>query len=300
MNEKKTNANLSLRTSGLLAIAIFGWGISWPFLKIALSEIPPWTFRGLIAPTAALSIIFISLIVGDGIKLPRGQWGKIAIAGVLNITIWHVFSAFGIRLLGGGQASIIAYTMPLWAVTFSVLFIKEKTTILRTAGLVIGMIGLGVLFSGELGILESAPEGAVYMLIAAISWGGGTVVQKRIKWKIPALSQVVWQLLIGGIPITILAIILESPDWGNVSHQAIGSTIFVLICPIIIAWFAWFKAIEQIPVSICSVSTLLVPILGVISSHLILGEPIGWRDIVSLILICSSLALVMAPTRSSN
>lgn len=284
---------------GLLAVAIFGWGVSWPFLKIALFEIPPWTFRGLIAPTAALSIICLSLILGSSIRMPRGQWLEITLAAFLNITIWHVFSAFAIQLLGGGQASIIAYTMPLWAVIFSVIIIKETVTIPKIIGLITGMAGLGVLLSGELGILKSTPEGAFFMLIAAISWGAGTVVQKKVTWSIPPISQVVWQLLIGGTPITILAFVIESPDWEKISGAAIGSTIFVLFCPIIISWFAWFKAIQMAPVSICSLSTLLVPILGVASSHILLDEIVGWRDLVALVLICSSLALVMFPARAN-
>ena len=300
MGHNFRHRGLTLQALSLLAVAIFGWGVSWPFLKIALFEIPPWTFRGLIAPTAVLLMILIGLALRIEISRPKGQWREIILAAFLNITIWHVFSAFGIRLLSGGQASIIAYTMPLWAVTLSIFFIGEKPTASRISGLVIGMGGLAVLLSGELGIIKSAPLGAVFMLIAAISWGAGTVVQKKVKWQISALSLVVWQLIIGGLPITLIAIILETPNWQSFSWQAIGSTIFILFVPIILSWFAWFKVITMVPVSISAVSTLLVPILGVISSNLVLGEVIGWREIVSLLLICSALTLVLIPSSTSS
>ena len=105
------------------------------------------------------------------------------------------------------------------------------------------------------------------------------------------------QLVIGGLPITIISLFLEPPNWQSISSMAIGSTIFILLIPIILCWFAWFKVIEMLPVSICTLSTLLVPIIGVISSNIILGEEIGWRELISLLLICTALALVLAPPR---
>ena len=284
----------------LLSIAIFGWGISWPFLKIALAEIPPLTFRGLIAPTAALLIFGLGSVLRYKIGSPKGQWREIVLASLLNITLWHIFSAHGIRLLGGGQASIIAYTMPLWAVILSILFIGEKMTLGRFLGLILGMCGLGVLLSGELGVLKLAPAGALFMLVAAFSWGAGTVVQKSVNWRISVPSLVGWQLVIGGLPITLMAIILESANWQSISLAAVGSTIFVLLCPIILCWFAWFRVIEMVPVSISTISTLLVPILGVVSSNLVLDEMIGWREVVSLMLICSALGLVLTPSGLKN
>ena len=116
-NEKKSLTKFSLF---LLITIIIGWGTSWRFLKIALSEIPPWTFRGLIAPTAALFILLAGFLSRQKIRVPAGQWKPLIIASLFNVMIWHIFSAWGIRLLASGQASIIAYTMPLWAVLFNI------------------------------------------------------------------------------------------------------------------------------------------------------------------------------------
>ena len=190
--------------------------------------------------------------------------------------------------------------MPLWAVLFSICFLGEKVNIYRFAAIVLGMLGLGVLISGELGILKTTPLGVVFMLIAAISWGAGTVIQKKIEWEISALSLVIWQLIFGGLPITVGALFIESYDWSEISYKAAGSTLFILFIAIILSWFAWFKVIKILPVPVFSLATLLVPILGGLSSLLLLGEPIGWRELLSLVLICSSLALVIVPTRSSS
>jgi len=292
-----TSSQGTLDTRGylLLFVTVFGWGISWPFLKIALTEIPPWTFRGLIAPAAAILVFGIGALFKYDLGRPTGQWKEITLAAILNITLWHVFSAFGIKLLGGGQASIIAYTMPLWAVLFSAWLIGEKLTPFRLAGLVAGMAGLAVLLSGEVGILASSPLGALFMLIAACAWGAGTTLQKKVNWNISAVSLVGWQLLIGGLPITITALFVDADSWQPVSQAAVWSTVFVLIYPIILCWFAWFTIVNQVPVAVSTISILAVPALGVASSVLILQEVVGWREVVSLLLICAAIALVLKP-----
>ena len=214
--------------------------------------------------------------------------------------IWHIFSAWGIRLLASGQASIIAYTMPLWAVLFSILINKEHPTAQRTVGLLAGILGLGTLTIGDLGIYKTAPVGSILMLIAAVSWGLGTAIHKQVKWQIPAATLAGWQLLLGGLPITIIAIFLEHDLWlgviNTISLAAIFSTILILIYPIIFCWIAWFRIVNEVPVSISAVSIMLVPVFGVYSGHVILKEPVGLRDIGGLLLVCSALALVLLPS----
>jgi drug/metabolite transporter (DMT)-like permease len=280
----------------LLIAVILGWGTSWPFLKIGLSEIPPWTYRGLISPTAALFIFSVGLLLKQNMSVPKGQWKPLILAAVFNVMIWHIFSAWGIRLLASGQASIIAYTMPLWAVVFSMFLNNERPTLQRIIGLALGLVGLGALTIGEFGIFTLKPLGTIFMLIAAISWGVGTAIQKRVNWQMSATALAGWQLLIGGLPITIIAIFIEHDQWQPVSQAAIWSTIFILLYPIIFCWFAWFRIVKEVPVSVSTVSIMLVPILGVYSGNLILDEPISWREIGGLLLVCSALALVLLPS----
>jgi drug/metabolite transporter (DMT)-like permease len=294
--EKK---NLTKSGWFLLIAIIIGWGTSWPFLKISLSEIPPWTFRGLIAPTAAIFILLAGFLSRQKIRVPAGQWRPLIIASLFNVMIWHIFSAWGIRLLAAGQASIIAYTMPLWAVLFSILINKERPTTQRTVGLVAGLLGLGTLTIGDLGIYKIAPMGSALMLIAAVSWGLGTAIHKQVKWQMPASTLAGWQLLLGGLPITIIAILFEHDLWPavicTISLAAIISTLLILIYPIIFCWIAWFRIVSEVPVSVSAISIMLVPVIGVYSSHLILQEPVGLREIGGLLLVCSALVLVLLP-----
>ena len=92
----------TLSASGyiLVMLVIIGWGTAWPFLKIALSEIPPWTFRGLIAPTAAVFTFGIAFFLKQSVRIPRHQLGPLLLASGLNITLWHMLSAMGKPQMG--------------------------------------------------------------------------------------------------------------------------------------------------------------------------------------------------------
>ena len=171
--ENKDSDNLNRSGVLMLAMVIVFWGTSWPILKIGLNEIPPFTYRDLIAPTAAVLLFGLGLVMKEKMIRPTGQWGALILASALNVTGWHVFSAFGIKLMGSGHASIIAFTMPLWAVLLSMIFIGERPTFRRIAGLVVGLAGLGVLLIGKFGVLQAgAPGRRLHASVGAMLGGG--------------------------------------------------------------------------------------------------------------------------------
>ena len=122
--------------------------------------------------------------------------------GSFAILGWMVFSAYGVSLMPAGRASIIAFTMPLWATLAAAWVLGERITLVKVLGLILGLSGLGVLIGSDLIILQRAPVGALFMLLAAISWAIGTVLVKHIKWKLPTLSNIAWQLLLSAVPVT--------------------------------------------------------------------------------------------------
>ena len=285
------------RGYALLIATILGWGLAWPMIKIGLNEIPPWTYRGVMLPAAGFVMFAVACGMREPIVLPRGQWPALLASTFLNITCWTLFSTLGLRLLGSGHASIIAYTMPLWAVTFSILFIGERPTPRRIAGLVCGLAGIGVLLSDQMGVISQSPLGALFMLIAAISWGAGTVVHKRTLWRFSPVVLTGWMILMGGLPIFAVAVVIESVDLGEISLAAIAASLFVLFIPTVFCWFAWFRVVTMAPIIVSSVAIMMVPIVAVISGGLILAEPIGWHEIGALALVISGIALVLIPPR---
>ncbi len=242
----------------------------------------------------AFGLFLIAFITTGTIRLARPEVKPLLLCAVFNILGWHLFTGYGVSLMPAGRASIIAFTMPVWAAVLSVFMLGEAMTRYKLAGLVMGVAGLAVLIGPDLMVLKVAPFGALFMFAAAVSWAIGTVLFKKFKWTSPIAVLVGWQLFVGAAVITPGAFLLEpAPDLTQLSSRAIIALVYLFLLPMVFCQWAYFKVVQMFPAAIAAIGTLAVPIVGVYSSALILGEPVGWNEFMAMALICSALASVL-------
>ena len=279
----------------LLVMLTFLWGGNWPMMKLALGEIPPWTFRTICVYGGGLGILLIARLSGGSIAVPASDRLKLALCAVLNITGWQLFTAYGISLMNASHATVIAFTMPLWASLLAVPVLGERLTPLKLLGLVLGLAGLGVLLWEDISVLGQAPVGALFMLGAAICWGTGTVLVKRFDWRISTATLTGWQLIAGGLPIVLGAALIEGDPRHSldVSTAALIALAYIVLIPMIFCHWAWYTVVRLFPAAVAAIGTLAIPVVGVLTSAIILGEPLGVREIGALLLVCSALAVVL-------
>ena len=291
---KLTRQKLSSTPVLLLASLSLFWGLNWPGMKIILSEMTVWWFRAMCLVVGGILLLSLSAMSGNRWRPFRREIKPIMFCGTFAVLGWMVFSAYGVSLMPAGRASIIAFTMPVWASLLAAPILGERITPVKIGGLLLGVAGLATLIGPDLIILQQAPLGALCMLGAAMTWAMGTVLIKRINWEIPVLSNIAWQLLYAAVPVTTVAILLEPlPDLTTLSTPAIIAIIYIFIGPMSYCQWAYFKSVTLLPASIAAIGTLTIPIVGVYSSHLILGEPVGIYEVIALLLVLSALALVL-------
>jgi drug/metabolite transporter (DMT)-like permease len=285
----------------LLALLSLFWGLAWPAMKIVLGEIRPWTFRAICLAAAGAALLALARAGGAALRVPAGDLKPLIITSLINITGWHILSAYGISMLHAGRAVIIAFTMPLWAILLSRLLLKEHITSARLWALGIGSTGLALLLGPDMQAVGAAPLGALMMLGAAACWGAGTVLVKFFKWHMPGTLVMGWQFLIGGIPIVLGAILIDpATAITTVSWRAIAALIFVVALPTIFCHWAFFMVVQIFPANVAALSTLGIPVIGVFSSALILGEPVTATELVALLLIVLSLGLTSLGGRRTD
>jgi drug/metabolite transporter (DMT)-like permease len=103
-----------------------------------------------------------------------------------------------------------------------------------------------------------------------------------------------WQLILGGLPVIIGAFILEPMTvLLHVSWQVALAMAYVIFIGNILCFWAWIKVVNLFPASVASIGTLAIPVIGVLSSALFLGEPVGIREVTALILVVMALSSVM-------
>jgi drug/metabolite transporter (DMT)-like permease len=292
----KKNVAETLPQFGLVLfifLSIF-WGTNWPLMKIGLGEIPVWTFRTLCLFLGGFGVLCIAKASGMKLTIPRSEFWPLILVSLLNITGWHLCSAYGLITMDAGRAVIIGYTMPVWASMLGTFILGERLTFARLIGLLLGIAGLWILIGPDIRALGSAPLGAIFMLGAAVTWAGGTVLLKYFRWTMPITVLTGWQLILGGIPVIIGAFILEPiTALLHVSWQAALATSYVILVGNILCFWAWVKVVNLFPASVASIGTLAIPVIGVLSSAVVLGEPVGFGEIAALILVVTALSIVM-------
>ena len=288
-------AATSLNASSLLPVAVLTliWGCNWPVLKMGVSEIAPLTFRAITLPLAALGLLGVARLSGDSIRVPRPLWGKVAALALFNIACWNGLVLFGVQQLPAGRSAILAYTMPIWSVLFSLVLLSEPLGARRIAGMALGMLGMALLLGDDIRHLRRTPTAALLILGAAIGWALGTVLLR--KWKVPIAQNTLsgWMMLLGWIPIAILAPLFAPAPLAMPSPSGWFALLYNIFLAGTLAHWAWFTLARTLPVAVSSMSSLPVPIVGVFAGMLFLGERPGASEWAALALVVAAMVLVL-------
>ena len=297
---QKQQEHLPSRLWWVLAGLTVVWGFNWTAMKVAIADIAPLTFRTLCLGLGSGVLFAFLRASGQPLAIPRDQWRRLLLIAFFNITCWNILVVFGLSQLPSGRAAILAYTMPAWAIPLSVLLLGERLTARKLLGLALGMAGMALLVWDEFQRIQGAPRGALLVLGAAFTWAIGTILQKKYPVKAPLAAFTAWLMLLGGVPIYIGALLFE--DFSKLADvsltSALGATYNVLLA---FAWahWAWIKLATSVSVTVFSLSMLVIPVVGVFSGMLFLGERPGWPEYAALAFVLGSLATVVVPQKKA-
>ena len=290
-------ARAGLGASGglaLLGVLTLLWGLNWPMMKLAVGAMPVLTFRTICLLGAGLGFVVICRLAGQSFRIPRGELRPLLIVSLFNITLWHICSAAGLQHMAASRATIVAFTMPLWAAVLAVPVLHERPTRTTILGLAVGLAGMATLILPQGRSLLVDPLGPLFMIVAAVSWAIGTVAVKRFRFTMPVTALTGWQLLLGGIPVTLGALLFDRGfDPGRVSSGVWLATGYSVVVATLFCHWAWFKLVQRFRAVAVAVGSLAIPVVGVSASAIGLGEPLGWDIFIALLLVLIALFLVL-------
>jgi drug/metabolite transporter (DMT)-like permease len=267
-------------------------------IKLALTEVPALSFRSACLLGGGTGLLLVAARARLPLRPPRGQWGRLLLITLFNITLWNICVVYGIGYMASGRAAILAFTMPLWGVLLSAWLLRERLTARRVLGVCLGMGAMLLLLSNELQAVQAAPKGTLLMLGAALSWAIGTVMMKRYPVSLPVASFTAWQLLVGGVPIYAGALAFELDSLRPLTLGPAVAVAYNIFVSFIFCQWAWIKIATTVPVGVSSLSVLMIPVVGVFSGMLVLSEVPHWQDYAALALVLAALATVMLPPGS--
>jgi drug/metabolite transporter (DMT)-like permease len=263
-------------------------------MKTLLAEVPPLSIRMVGGAVGAALLAAIALRLGERASVPSALWPRLVLASLLNVTAWMGLATFSLFWLSASEATIVCYTMPVWASLFGWALLDERITARRLAALALALSGLAVLVLGrgvEVG-LGKLP-GVGFALAAAILFSLGTVVSKRWPLGLPPAAGTAWQIAIGCAPLALGALLFERPDPLGWSAASWWLLLYGGIGPLGLCYLAWFAALKRLPAAAAATGTLLTPMVAVLAAALFLAEPLGARELLALSLTVAGVALAI-------
>ncbi|QTL01637.1 DMT family transporter [Aquabacter sp. L1I39] len=283
--------SLSLPGLAFLFTTATGWGVAWVVFKIILFEWPPLFARGMAGVTAACLLAATSVAMGQSLAVPSGARFRLAVAAFVNVFVWMGFASLSLQWLTVTEATLITFTMPLWASLIAWPALGERPSWMSASALAMGFSGIALLVAGPGLSLEGPHLPAMLLpLTAAVLFALGSVMA-RTPLPLPPIASVAWQTGLGCLPMVVIALIFERQQIGPLSLKGLGAMAYMTLIPMAVCYLSWFAALRRLPASTAALGMLLVPIVGTTGAALVLGEPLGPRQILAFALVISGVAL---------
>lgn len=292
MSSPNSGDAISHSTKLLVVLLALAWGMSWLATAIGLHELPPWTFRFSTTSIGAITLFLVAGLTGHQLAVPKGQRIHVMIAGFANVVVFNVASAQA-QVSGSTTRTImIAYSMPIWAALLSAIMLRQRLDARRWAALALCAAGLAIVIypQARLGFSPAI----LYALACAIGWAYATVHLRWANTKVPPLANATWQLAFGACTIGAGAFLFEGvPHLWPLQTPSILAVLYVGLLGVGLAHFLWWSIADRVTPVTASIGVLLVPVVGIASSTLFLGDRPSLMDMVGFLLIFAAAATVL-------
>ncbi len=288
------NQPLSRRSAlALFAVVIFAWGFNWTVAKLTLESMTPLWMAAIRAGLAAVVLLCVMLATRS-LRLPkRGDVPVVCSIALLHMTAFGALMALGLQFVPAGRSIVLGYTTPLWVTPAAMLLLGERLTPARAAGVAIGMAGLAVMFNPL--AFDWADRRALLgnglLLLSALCWAISIIHTRAHQWVSTPFQLVFWEVLLATVVLTLLAIIFEGRPqivWIIKLALLLG---YGSVFGVALAYWAMAMVNRSLPAVTTSLGVLATPVVGVVSSMLVLDEPFSASLLVALTMIIGGIAL---------
>jgi drug/metabolite transporter (DMT)-like permease len=289
------------RTSRRFAAAVWVglcgiWGSTWLAIKLGLHDLPPLTFAGIRFAVAGL--VLFAIIGLTRVRLPRHkeEWVLLGYTGLLTITVNYALVFWGEQHISSGLAALLSATVPLFGLPLAHRRLQaEPLTLWKGAGVLLGLVGVAVVFSGELGIGGPiALWASAGIVLAALASAHAGVLLKAAGTHIEPSVLAGVQMVGGCVPLLAAGFALEgSPFRFHWTPLALGCLAYLIVVGSVVAFLMYYWLIRHMQVSAVLMIPLVTPLVAVFLGVMFAGETMGWHTAVGGAAIIGGVALTL-------
>jgi drug/metabolite transporter (DMT)-like permease len=282
---------------GLVFLTLI-WGLNWPVMKLGVTDFPPLTFR-MISMWLGLPLMALALRLAKApFRIPRSDWPELFRLAVSNMFIWHALIIVAIRSLTSGRAAILGYSMPIFSALLGAWLFGYRLAPRAWGGVAAAALGVMLLLWHEFTHLAGHPLGVFYALVSALSWALGVHLLRRTSLKVSTLTISFWMTALTATVMTALAVWFEAPQWKPLPAATWFAVGYNAVLIFGFAQTFWLSLARHLPPVASTLSVMMIPILGVFSGSLWLGETLHWQDGAAVLLMVLAIASVLLPARA--
>ncbi len=285
--------HLSRKQIILIVLVTLTWGMNWPVMKLGVTGYPPLTFRAIClwlgVPVLGLALLLLKV----PFHIQRRDWRELFWLAVTNMFVWHALIILAVSLLSSGRAAILGYTMPIFSAMLGAFLYGTRLKPLQWLGVGAAAVGVALLLYNELTNLVGKPVGVALALVAALVWAVGTQRLRMTKIVASTLSISFWMTLMAAVVLSVLSIVFERAQWRMPPPQTWAAIAYNGVLIFGFTHAAWFTLARSLPPIASTLSTMMIPVLGVFTGALWLGEVLHWQDWAAVVLMAVAIVSVL-------
>ena len=278
---------LSVRDLLLALLVVAIWGVNFVFIRWGVEAVPPLFLTGLRYLCAAVPAVFF-------IKRP-----KVGLAILISYGLAIGFAQFGLLFtaiklgMPAGLASLVIQVQAFFTIALALVFLGEKLNRYQALGAIIAIVGIAAIASERFEVTALVP--LLMVILGAFFWGVANIASKKAG-QIDMLSFVVWGSLVPILPLFALSLVVEGPTAIIASMTGIGVRTILVIAfngyaATILGFGLWSYLLARYPASLIAPFSLLVPVAGIASTIVLLGETVSTMEILGSLLVFIGLLL---------
>jgi drug/metabolite transporter (DMT)-like permease len=275
------------------------WSYAFVAGKIGVTYCPPLILLAARFSLAGVLILGISAIRRERWSLSLRDTLVFAVLGVANNALYLGLGYTGLKTVSAGLGGLIVSANPVFIAVFAALLLNEQLTWRKVAGLVLGIVGVGVIVWHRMAVGTDSLEGILFTLASLASIVVGTIL-----FKLLAPQGSLWiangvQNLAAGIVLAPVAFTLSSVNDIVPNLPLLGSFAFLTLGGSVLAYLIWFHLLRVCGATAASAYHFLMPPLAMIFAWIVLGEHVAFRDLLGIIPVALGIYLVTRPAAAA-
>jgi len=272
------------------------WGSTWLFIKLGLDDLPPFTFAGIRFVIG--SAILFAIIKARRLSLPRNRpdWILLAVTGFLSFSLNYGLLFWGEQYISSGLAALLQATIPAFGLVFAHFYLPgERMTPAKIFGIVMGVGGVGVVFSNQLSVAgPRALAGCAALVVGSACAAAANVLVKKDGAKLDPAILAGGQMFFGLVPLLVIGIPLEgNPVHFHWTRMAIVALLYLAIVGSVAAFLLYYWLVQHMDVTKTMLVALVTPVIAVTLGVMVLHEELNWRTFAGGAMIISGIGLIV-------